>query len=111
MGFYNCTNALSAALGQAWVGLSADPLLIWNYASVAIIVFCAGIAFWILFTRPWDKEEEHMNMLKESKYRGNTLGGDEEKRLDEDDSVHRAESVGLGRGGAEHAPLPREIKE
>lgn len=53
-----------------------------------------------------------MNMLQESKFRGKQLGGDEEKKLDEDDSVHRAESVGLGRGGAEQAPLPpQEIKE
>jgi len=98
-GFYNCTNAISAALGQAWVSLSSDPLLIWNYASVAIIVFCAGIGFWILFVRPWDKHEEHMNMLQESKYKGHTLGGDEEKRLDDDESDHVP------------APAAREIKE
>jgi len=73
-GWYNCTNALSAALGQAWVGLSADPLLVWNYGSVAIIAFVTGILFYFFFTRPWDAQEEQMNMLEESKYRGTRLG-------------------------------------
>jgi len=81
-GWYNCTNALSAALGQAWVGLSADPLLVWNYGSVAIIAFVTGILFYFFFTRPWDAQEEQMNMLEESKYRGTRLGYDEEKHHD-----------------------------
>lgn len=42
-----------------------------------------------------------MNMLQESKYRGDRLGGDEEKRLDDDasDHVHNAPAA------------PQEIKE
>jgi len=54
-GFYQFTSAISAALGQAFVALSEDPLLI--YGSVAIIAFVAGCLFWITF-RKLDKEEE-----------------------------------------------------
>jgi len=75
-GFYNFTSAISAALGQAWVSLSEDPLLIWNYGSVAILAFLGGIAFYFFFTRPWDAQEEKMNLLKESAYKGHDLGGD-----------------------------------
>jgi len=87
-GFYNCANALSAALGQAFVALSADPLLVWNYASVAIIAFVFGILFYICFTRPWDKQDDYLNMLKESSYRGKNYTGDQEKHLSDDDSTH-----------------------
>lgn len=84
LGFYNFTSAISAALGQAWVSLAEDPLLIWNYGSVAILAFLGGIAFYFLFTRPWDSQEEKMNLLQESEYKGSNLGGDynEEKIAD-----------------------------
>lgn len=39
-------NAFSAALGQAMVGLSEDPLLFWNYAVVAILAAVGGVGFW-----------------------------------------------------------------
>ena len=84
------------------MALSADPLLvchpldytvlsaqltrltqIWNYASVAIIAFVTGIAFYFCFTRPWDKQEEELNMLQESEYRGHNLGGPTEKKLED----------------------------
>lgn len=71
---------------------------------MAIIVFVAGLCFWWFFTRPWDKHEEHMNMLQESKFRGQQLGGDEEKRLDDDDSTHAPVP-------ATTAPPPQEIRE
>jgi proton-dependent oligopeptide transporter, POT family len=82
-GFYQFTTALSAALGQAFVSLSDDPLLVWNYVTVAIIAFCGGIAFWLFF-RKWDQQEEKLNMLPESKFRGKNLGG-EEKTIDRDE--------------------------
>jgi POT family proton-dependent oligopeptide transporter len=83
LGFYYFTSAVSAAIGEAFVSLSNDPLLIWNYGSVAIIAFVGGIGFWLAF-RKWDKQEEALNMLPESTYIGNepndTPATDEEKR-------------------------------
>jgi len=69
-GFYCATSAISAALGQAWVSLSEDPLLVWNYGSVAILAFLGGLAFWYMFTRPWDHLEERENLLQESAFKG-----------------------------------------
>ena len=39
MGVNLMQNAFSAAIGQALVPLAEDPLLIWNYAVVAILAF------------------------------------------------------------------------
>jgi proton-dependent oligopeptide transporter, POT family len=80
-GFYQFTSAISAALGQAFVALSEDPLLIWNYGSVAIIAFVAGCLFWITF-RKLDKEEERLNVLPESTYTGKRE--EEPKTVDEE---------------------------
>lgn len=63
------TSAVSAALGQAFVSLSEDPLLVWNYGSVAVIAMFGGIGFYLTF-RNADKEEDAMNNLKESTYAG-----------------------------------------
>lgn len=51
----------------------------WNYGAVAIIAFITGIAFYFIFTRPWDRFEEEMNMLKESDYRGHNVGGNQKQ--------------------------------
>jgi POT family proton-dependent oligopeptide transporter len=58
--------AFSAALGQALVGLAADPLLVWNYAVVAILAFIAGCCFWLQF-RGLDKQEDELNNLPEGR--------------------------------------------
>ncbi|KAF2019146.1 peptide transporter PTR2-A [Aaosphaeria arxii CBS 175.79] len=63
------TSAVSAALGQALVGLSEDPLLVWNYGSVAVVALFGGIGFYLTF-RKADREEDAMNNMKESKYLG-----------------------------------------
>jgi POT family proton-dependent oligopeptide transporter len=63
------TSAVSAALGQAFVSLSEDPLLVWNYGSVAVIAMFGGIGFYLTF-RNADKEEDALNNLKESNYVG-----------------------------------------
>ncbi|KFA61279.1 hypothetical protein S40285_05514 [Stachybotrys chlorohalonatus IBT 40285] len=63
--------AFSAALGQALVGLAADPLLVWNYGVVAILAFIAGCLFWIQF-RHLDKMEDQLNNLPEG-HVGKTL--------------------------------------
>lgn len=44
---------------------------------MAIIAFVGGLLFWWFFTRPWDAQEEAMNMLKESSFKGSHLGGDD----------------------------------
>ncbi|KAF4965017.1 hypothetical protein FZEAL_10814 [Fusarium zealandicum] len=76
--------AFSAALGQALVGLSADPLLVWNYAVVAILAVIAGTCFWFQF-RGLDIHEDDLNALPEGRA---GVTADEEapfqnKRLDE----------------------------
>lgn len=58
------TNAISAAIAEALITLSRDPLLIWNYAVFAILTFVGGTLFIIQF---WglDKEEDELNNLPE----------------------------------------------
>ncbi|TDZ16305.1 putative peptide transporter ptr2 [Colletotrichum orbiculare MAFF 240422] len=62
-------SAISAAIGQAWTPLSEDPLLVWNYTSVAIISFVGGVAFWFCF-KHLDGEEDELNSLKKTKFIG-----------------------------------------
>lgn len=64
MSMFLFTNAVSSAIAQGFTGLSTDPLLVWNYATVGIIAFVVGIAFWISH-RKLDLEEDHLNMLPE----------------------------------------------
>jgi proton-dependent oligopeptide transporter, POT family len=66
-------NAFSSAIMQAFVSLSADPLLVWNYGVVAVLAGIAGVAFWLNF-RHLDKEEDRLNMLEQSAYRGKRPG-------------------------------------
>lgn len=61
--------AFSSALGQAFVSLSADPLLVWNYTTVAILAFLAGCGFWIAH-RKLDGQEDRLNMLADSAFGG-----------------------------------------
>jgi POT family proton-dependent oligopeptide transporter len=55
-------NAIAAALGQALVPLSDDPLLVWNYAVAAILAFAGGSIFWIQMHH-LDQEEDDLNAL------------------------------------------------
>ncbi|KAH9206290.1 POT family-domain-containing protein [Leptodontidium sp. 2 PMI_412] len=61
------TSAVSSALSQALVGLSEDPLLVWNYGSVAVVALFGGIGFWLTFRRA-DRDEDRLNNLKESNW-------------------------------------------
>ncbi|CAG8975201.1 hypothetical protein HYALB_00004262 [Hymenoscyphus albidus] len=70
------TSAISSALGQALTALSEDPLLVWNYGSVAVLAFLGGIGFYMTF-RKADREEDKLNNLKESKFIGRTLSDEE----------------------------------
>lgn len=76
------TNAIAAALSQALVSLSEDPLLVWNYAVTAILAFVFGIAFYIAH-RGLDKEEDELNMLPDSAF-----GGKDRKHSAETDPEH-----------------------
>ncbi|KAL3419872.1 POT family protein [Phlyctema vagabunda] len=62
-------NAISSALSQALVSLSADPLLVWNYGVVAVVAAIGGCLFW-WDNRKLDKEEDRLNMLPTSDYKG-----------------------------------------
>jgi POT family proton-dependent oligopeptide transporter len=76
------TSAVSAALGQAFVSLSEDPLLVWNYGAVAVVAMIGGIGFYLTF-RKVDREEDAMNNLKESKY----IGGRKESDVENSDVI------------------------
>jgi len=62
MSMFLFTNAVSSAIAQAFTPLSNDPLLVWNYASVAIIAFVVGILFWLTH-RNLDTQDDELNML------------------------------------------------
>ncbi|QDS75396.1 hypothetical protein FKW77_002916 [Venturia effusa] len=54
--------AISSAIGEAFVPLSTDPLLVWNYGAMAVVSAVAGVCFFF-FYRELDKEEDRLNML------------------------------------------------
>ncbi|KAK0202758.1 peptide transporter PTR2A [Desarmillaria ectypa] len=58
------TNAFAAAIAEAFVSLSADPLLVWNYGVMATIAGVAGIVFWFA-VRKLDAEEDKLNNIQE----------------------------------------------
>jgi POT family proton-dependent oligopeptide transporter len=62
MAFNLFMTALSAALGEAFVSLSADPLLVWNYGSMAVISFIGGVLFYLSFIQ-LDRDEDRLNAL------------------------------------------------
>ncbi|KAJ5499969.1 Major facilitator superfamily domain general substrate transporter [Penicillium expansum] len=83
------TNAISAALAEALITLSRDPLLIWNYAVFAILTFVGGTIFIIQF---WDldKEEDELNNLPEGHVQAN-------ENVEDQAVVEHAE-IGASRG-------------
>ncbi|KAH8805959.1 Ptr2 peptide transporter, partial [Xylogone sp. PMI_703] len=50
-------SAISAAIGEAFVSLSADPLLVWNYGSMAVLSFIGGVIFWFQYQQ-LDREDD-----------------------------------------------------
>ncbi|TDL26999.1 PTR2-domain-containing protein [Rickenella mellea] len=61
-------SALSSAIGEAFVSVSADPLLVWNYGSMGVLAAIAGILFWLSF-RHLDADEDKLNALGEGRAR------------------------------------------
>lgn len=62
MAFNLFMSAISAALGEAFVTLSADPLLVWNYGTMACLSFIGGTCFWFQY-RKLDHDDDRLNML------------------------------------------------
>lgn len=62
-------NAISTALGFAFVALSSDPRLVWNYGVIAVLAAIAGTGFWFTFSG-LDKEEDRLNMLPNGALKG-----------------------------------------
>ena len=60
MSLFLFASAIASALGQAFVTLSDDPLLIWNYAVFAALAFVGGVVFWFTF-RELDEAEDDLN--------------------------------------------------
>ncbi|KAH7009978.1 POT family-domain-containing protein [Ilyonectria destructans] len=78
-------SAVSAAIGQAFVPLSSDPLLVWNYTVVACISLVGGVAFWFCF-KNLDSEEDKWNMLKKSTYKGTNQPNALENKIADNDA-------------------------
>ncbi|RKF65616.1 Peptide transporter PTR2 [Golovinomyces cichoracearum] len=62
MAFSLFTAAIAAALGEAFVTLSSDPLLVWNYGTMAVLSAVAGTAFYWQF-RELDRSDDRLNSL------------------------------------------------
>ncbi|CDO75854.1 hypothetical protein BN946_scf184833.g5 [Trametes cinnabarina] len=60
-------SALASALGEAFVSLSSDPLLVWNYGVMGVLAFVAGIIFWFQY-RELDRQEDELNNLSEGHF-------------------------------------------
>lgn len=56
--------AIANALGEAFTSLSSDPLLVWNYGTMAVLSGVGGVFFWFSF-RHLDQEEEALNDIQE----------------------------------------------
>ncbi|KAI1385416.1 PTR2-domain-containing protein [Hypoxylon trugodes] len=68
-GVFWFAQAFSAAIGQAFVPLATDPLLVWLYVTIAIVSALGGIGFWWMFSE-LDREEEALNALPDSLFKG-----------------------------------------
>ncbi|KAF5372369.1 hypothetical protein D9615_009259 [Tricholomella constricta] len=66
MAVFLFTSAISSALGEAFVSLSSDPLLIWNYGVMACLACVTGTVFWF-FVRKLDAQEDKLNKLNEGR--------------------------------------------
>ncbi|KAF8139291.1 peptide transporter PTR2A [Mycena galopus ATCC 62051] len=63
MALFMGTVAMSAVLGEGFLWLAADPLLVWNYAVMGVLAGGGGCAFWFAVRR-LDAREDDMNGLK-----------------------------------------------
>lgn len=81
-GIFWFAQAFSAAIAQAFVPLSTDPHLVWLYTTVAIIAALGGLLFHFVF-RNLDKEEEALNALPDSVFKGSRNQDEDFGRVEE----------------------------
>lgn len=62
MSVFLFTSAVASALGEAFVPITVDPYLVWNYGTMAVIAGVGGSLFWIA-VRKIDSEEDILNNL------------------------------------------------
>jgi proton-dependent oligopeptide transporter, POT family len=67
MGICLFMSALSSAIGEAFVSLSTDPLLVWNYGTMAVLAAISGVIFWFQF-RHLDAQDEDLNNIGEGHF-------------------------------------------
>lgn len=99
MSFNLFMTAISAALGEAFVSLSADPLLVWNYGSMAVLSFIGGVFFYLSFIQ-LDHDEDRLNALAHGHMHNDEVPGD----------VERKASGGGSEGFVDEAPVPNPEK-
>ncbi|TFK50393.1 proton-dependent oligopeptide transport family protein [Heliocybe sulcata] len=73
MSMFLFMSAIASALGEAFVTLAADPLLVWNYGVFGVIAFIGGCLFWYCF-RHLDEQEDELNNLAEGHYHAEKEG-------------------------------------
>lgn len=61
------TSAISTALGEAFVSLSADPLLVWNYGVFGVLAAIGGTGFWLSFSH-LDRDEDKLNHMPQAHF-------------------------------------------
>ncbi|KAF5366602.1 hypothetical protein D9758_008970 [Tetrapyrgos nigripes] len=66
MALFLLTNAFGAALLEAFLPLLDDPLVVWNFGSLAIISAVGGVLFWFS-VRKLDEQEDVLNNLVEGR--------------------------------------------
>ncbi|KIY43855.1 peptide transporter PTR2A [Fistulina hepatica ATCC 64428] len=76
MSVFLFTSAISSAIGEAFVTLSTDPLLEWNYGSMAVLAFIAGVLFWFS-VRKLDVQEDKLNWIGEGHMDAGTPSADD----------------------------------
>ncbi|KAI0554797.1 POT family protein [Xylaria curta] len=100
-GIFWFAQAFSAAIAQAFVPLSTDPLLVWLYTTVAIIAAIGGLLFHFAF-RKLDKEEEALNALPDSVFKGSRNQNEDfeavKEAQEEADRIRHAQGLDEKRG-------------
>ncbi|CCM03467.1 uncharacterized protein FIBRA_05600 [Fibroporia radiculosa] len=66
-------SAVASAIGEAFVALSADPLLVWNYSLMCALAAVSGLLFWRRYQH-LDANEDEMNNLSEGHLHSPTHG-------------------------------------
>ncbi|KAI1812450.1 POT family protein [Poronia punctata] len=101
-GVFWFAQAFSAAIAQALVPLSTDPILVWLYTTVAIIAALGGLAFHFTFLK-LDREEEALNALPDSVFKGSKTADEDiaevERAQAEADRIRHAQGLDEKLGG------------